>query len=215
METKQILLIVLVLVVFVGVEMAAFAFRKSCQKRMVKLLTEGDYAGFDAYCGKGLVKAAVPPHAAKMMKLNVLLQGGNERELQATFEDLESMQMNDQARCDLAIRGFYHYLPLLDKKKCRKYVDIIQETCKDESMKQLVQRFYEVRIEKRDDLLPTLLEELEGMEAAARFNNEYLISEIYQNQGKKAEAKRYLKLSQAHQKEYFSQAAQAADQGKG
>lgn len=203
MNKNIVLVITLLLVLLVVVELIFSALRKGCQRRMVDLLENRDYNGFDAYSGKAGVKLLVPAYTAKVMKLNMALQEKDAERIERYFEEIEALKLTDQQRCDIALRGFYHYLPQRDRKKCGEYVAVIQKTAQDEAMKEAVTRFYDVLIEKKDELLPTLLAEMEEQEELNRYTNEYLVSEIYRNRGEEQEAKQYAELSQRHKREYL------------
>ena len=70
-------------------------------------------------------------------------------------------------------------------------------------MKETVARFYDVLIEKKDGMLDALLAEMEGQTEFERYTNEYLVSEIYRNQGDTQQAQLYSGLSKQHKEAYL------------
>lgn len=177
--------------------------RKRCQGRLVGLLEDGDYEAYDGYCGKWVIKAAIPAYTAKVMKLNAAMQKNDHARIKETFQEIEGLNLTSQEKADISLRGFYYFLPKRDGKMCKKYAAGVRESSRDEAMKETVARFYDVLIEKKDGMLDALLAEMEGQTEFERYTNEYLVSEIYRNQGDTQQAQLYSGLSKQHKEAYL------------
>lgn len=78
--------------------------RKRCQGRLVGLLEEGDYGAYDGYCGKWVIKAAIPAYTAKVMKLNAAMQKNDHDRIRETFQEIEGLNLTSQEKADISLQ---------------------------------------------------------------------------------------------------------------
>ena len=140
----------------------------------------------------------VPEYTMLVMKMNHCIKGKEDALIDQIYDEILALDLNKQEKKDIALRGFRYYLDKGDAERTSLFHDKVNEIETNESILKEVNGKYKVIVEKDDDYLQTLLDEMIEMEDIERYQNEYLVSIIYRRQGEEEKADRYLELSKQH-----------------
>lgn len=94
--------------------------------------------------------------------------------------------------------GLQYFVASHDTKRCRVCYDNLITLNMDENSKQYLENINDIIIQKKIDKLAELLEVINSSEDYEKFIEEFLVPEIYKNQGNQKESFKYGNLAKEH-----------------
>lgn len=189
--------IAIIIVVAIVMMFLISTLKKSTYKRLVNYLENGDFTSFYKEIDSKKVKMLLNNLNIIDMKLNAAIVQQNKQETNRLFDEVIKLPLTSSQKEHYYMKAFNYYVGLMEKKKAKKYIDLINTTS-NERMKLEANRVYNIYILKNDKDLRSLLLELKDLEDSQKGVNEYLISLIYKNKGDLENAAKYEELSKEH-----------------
>ncbi|MDD7282153.1 hypothetical protein [Floccifex sp.] len=189
--------IAIIIVVAIVMMFLISTLKKSTYKRLVNYLENGDFTSFYKEIDSKKVKMLLNNLNIIDMKLNAAIVQQNKQETNRLFDEVIKLPLTPSQKEHYYMKAFNYYVGLMEKKKAKKYIDLINTTS-NERMKLEANRVYNIYILKNDKDLRSLLLELKDLEDSQKGVNEYLISLIYKNKGDLENAAKYEELSKEH-----------------
>ncbi len=172
--------------------------REDYTSYIVKLVTEGNFEQFDQEINSSKASRLIPPMNMDMLKFNVYIMRGMQKEVEDLFDSFEHKRLSNDAKLTIYTRALGYFITTHDQNRCKKCYDIIMDLPNNDSVKKSTEVVYEIMVEKKTDRLNELLEELEKDSSTQKYINEFLISEIYTNLNDEENAKKYADLAKEH-----------------
>ena len=175
--------------------------RKSILNKLADLLMKGEIQEFEAMTERKDVKRLVPPFNLDFMKLNRAMLSGDKKKTIEAFDTFKDKKLNDAQKREIATRGFNYFLTEKNDKRVAYYKDQINslaDTKDNIALKEEVNNYYDICIDKKTGKLNELLRKNDEMEEKYRGVNEFLIATIYENKGDMEKKEEYLALSRQH-----------------
>ncbi len=172
--------------------------REDYTSYIVKLVTEGNFEQFDQEINSSKASRLIPPMNMDMLKFNVYIMRGMQKEVEDLFDSFETKRLSNDAKLTIYTRALGYFITTRDQNRCKKCYDIIMDLPNNDSVKKSTEVVYEIMVEKKTDRLNELLEELEKDSSTQKYINEFLISEIYTNLNDEENAKKYADLAKEH-----------------
>ena len=130
--------------------------------------------------------------------MNGALIENNGPKINGYFDKLTSIKLNDQQKKIVYMSGLQYFVASHDTKRCRVcYANLITLNM-DKNSKQYLENINDIIIQKKIDKLAELLEVINSSEDYEKFIEEFLVSEIYKNQGNQKELFKYDNLAKEH-----------------
>ncbi len=193
--------IVIIALVFIGLEIVLESLRRRRLIKLVDLLTRGQLKEFEKKIDSFSSKLLVSSFNRDYMLLNKYFLNDEEDKAIELLDKLKNKKLNKQQRESVAMMGFSYYLGVRNSEEAKYYHDELNVlgTIKPETLDS-INLTYEVIIEKRTDSLDKLLEDTDKLADKDKAANETLIAEIYHNLGDEANYKKYQRLADKHVK---------------
>ncbi len=172
--------------------------REDYTSYIVKLVTEGNFEQFDQEINSSKASRLIPPMNMDMLKFNVYIMRGMQKEVEDLFDSFEHKRLSNDAKLTIYTRALGYFITTHDQNRCEKCYDIIMDLPNNDSVKKSTEVVYEIMVEKKTDRLNELLEELEKDSSTQKYIDEFLISEIYTNLNDEENAKKYADLAKEH-----------------
>ncbi len=172
--------------------------REDYTSYIVKLVTEGNFEQFDQEINSSKASRLIPPMNMDMLKFNVYIMRGKQKEVEDLFDSFENKRLSNDAKLTIYTRALGYFITTHDQNRCKKCYDIIMNLPNNDSVKKSTEVVYEIMVEKKTDRLNELLEELEKDSSTQKYIDEFLISEIYTNLNDEENAKKYADLAKEH-----------------
>ncbi len=172
--------------------------REDYTSYIVKLVTEGNFEQFDQEINSSKASRLIPPMNMDMLKFNVYIMRGMQKEVEDLFDSFENKRLSNDAKLTIYTRALGYFITTHDQNRCKKCYDIIMDLPNNDSVKKSTEVVYEIMVEKKTDRLNELLEELEKDSSTQKYIDEFLISEIYTNLNDEENAKKYADLAKEH-----------------
>ncbi len=172
--------------------------REDYTSYIVKLVTEGNFEQFDQEIHSSKASRLIPPMNMDMLKFNVYIMRGMQKEVEDLFDSFEHKRLSNDAKLTIYTRALGYFITTHDQNRCKKCYDIIMDLPNNDSVKKSTEVVYEIMVEKKTDRLNELLEELEKDSSTQKYIDEFLISEIYTNLNDEENAKKYADLAKEH-----------------
>ncbi len=172
--------------------------REDYTSYIVKLVTEGNFEQFDQEINSSKASRLIPPMNMDMLKFNVYIMRGMQKEVEDLFDSFEHKRLSNDAKLTIYTRALGYFITTHDQNRCKKCYDIIMDLPNNDSVKKSTEVVYEIMVEKKTDRLNELLEELEKDSSTQKYIDEFLISEIYTNLNDEENAKKYADLAKEH-----------------
>ncbi len=172
--------------------------REDYTSYIVKLVTEGNFDQFDQEINSSKASRLIPPMNMDMLKFNVYIMRGMQKEVEDLFDSFEHKRLSNDAKLTIYTRALGYFITTHDQNRCKKCYDIIMDLPNNDSVKKSTEVVYEIMVEKKTDRLNELLEELEKDSSTQKYIDEFLISEIYTNLNDEENAKKYADLAKEH-----------------
>ncbi len=172
--------------------------REDYTSYIVKLVTEGNFEQFDQEINSSKASRLIPPMNMDMLKFNVYIMRGMQKEVEDLFDSFEHKRLSNDAKLTIYTRALGYFITTHDQNRCKKCYDIIMDLPNNDSVKKSTEVVYEIMVEKKTNRLNELLEELEKDSSTQKYIDEFLISEIYTNLNDEENAKKYADLAKEH-----------------
>ncbi len=172
--------------------------REDYTSYIVKLVTEGNFEQFDQEINSSKASRLIPPMNMDMLKFNVYIMRGLQKEVEDLFDSFETKRLSNDAKLTIYTRALGYFITTHDQNRCKKCYDIIMDLPNNDSVKKSTEVVYEIMVEKKTNRLNELLEELEKDSSTQKYIDEFLISEIYTNLNDEENAKKYADLAKEH-----------------
>ncbi len=172
--------------------------REDYTSYIVKLVTEGNFEQFDQEINSSKASRLIPPMNMDMLKFNVYIMRGMQKEVEDLFDSFENKRLSNDAKLTIYTRALGYFITTHDQNRCKKCYDIIMDLPNNDSVKKSTEVVYEIMVEKKTNRLNELLEELEKDSSTQKYIDEFLISEIYTNLNDEENAKKYADLAKEH-----------------
>ncbi len=172
--------------------------REDYTSYIVKLVTTGDFDQFDQEISSDKAKKLIPPANMDMLKFNVYIMRGKQKEVEELFDSFENKRLSDDAKLTIYTRALGYFITTHDEARCKKCYEIILNLPNNNSVKESTTCVYEIMVEKKTNRLNELLESLEHDTSTQKYIDEFLISEIYTNLNDEENAKKYAELAKEH-----------------
>ncbi len=187
-----------VLALLILVEFVFGFFGKKYMNELSGYLYKGDYESFDRLSAKKIVQWTVPPFNYHYLKLNRYFMTEDHDMVHKQFEMFKKARLNNSQKKEILVNAFQYYLNKKEKEESLYYLNEIKRTDLDGSVKTAYERLYDVFLNGNTELLETLIGETEGLEDRYKGTNEYMISKIYKELGRKDLAEEYQKRAEKH-----------------
>lgn len=198
--SKQTLIIIMVIAFVVSLLIDTYLKKKreDYTSYIVKLVTNGDFDQFDQEINSDKAKKLIPPANMDMLKFNVYIMRGKQKEVEELFDSFENKRLSNDAKLTIYTRALGYFITTHDGARCKKCYDVIMDLPNNASVKKSTECVYEIMVEKKTNRLDELLESLKQDTNTQKYVDEFLISEIYTNLNDEENAKKYAELAKEH-----------------
>ncbi len=198
--SKQTLIIIMVIAFVVSLLIDTYLKKKreDYTSYIVKLVTNGDFDQFDQEINSDKAKKLIPPANMDMLKFNVYIMRGKQKEVEELFDSFENKRLSNDAKLTIYTRALGYFITTHDGARCKKCYDVIMDLPNNASVKKSTECVYEIMVEKKTNRLDELLESLKQDTSTQKYVDEFLISEIYTNLNDEENAKKYAELAKEH-----------------
>ena len=172
--------------------------REDYTSYIVKLVTTGDFDQFDQEISSDKAKELIPPANMDILKFNVYIMRGKQKEVEELFDSFENKRLSNDAKLTIYTRALGYFITTHDEARCKKCYEIIMNLPNNAPVKKSTTCVYEIMVEKKTNRLNELLESLEHDTSTQKYIDEFLISEIYTNLNDEENAKKYAELAKEH-----------------
>ncbi|MBQ3374869.1 MAG: hypothetical protein IJG49_00380 [Erysipelotrichaceae bacterium] len=198
---KYLIICIILAVRLFGYDFFVAWRRKNILNKLADLLMKGQIQEFEAMTERKDVQRRVPPFNLDYLKLNRAMISGDKKKTVEMFDSFKDKRLNEAQKKEIATRGFNYFITEKDKKRAAYYKDQINtlsDTVENKAIKEEVNNFYDICIEKKTGKLKELLRKNEELDEQYRSVNEFLISTIYETLGDKEKQEEYRALSRQH-----------------
>ena len=198
--SKQTLIIIMVIAFVASLLIDTYLKKKreDYTSYIVKLVTNGDFDQFDQEINSDKAKKLIPPANMDMLKFNVYIMRGKQKEVEELFDSFENKRLSNDAKLTIYTRALGYFITTHDGARCKKCYDVIMDLPNNASVKKSTECVYEIMVEKKTNRLDELLESLKQDTSTQKYVDEFLISEIYTNLNDEENAKKYAELAKEH-----------------
>ena len=198
--SKQTLIIIMVIAFVVSLLIDTYLKKKreDYTSYIVKLVTNGDFDQFDQEINSDKAKKLIPPANMDMLKFNVYIMRGKQKEVEELFDSFENKRLSNDAKLTIYTRALGYFITTHDGARCKKCYEIIMNLPNNDPVKKSTECVYEIMVEKKTNRLDELLESLKQDTSTQKYVDEFLISEIYTNLNDEENAKKYAELAKEH-----------------
>ena len=174
--------------------------KKKRHGRILEAIRAKDHGSFDELCSDPLTKFLFPEMHIDSLRLDEAIIRNDRAEISFCLARLLKARLSEKDKERIYARAYNYYLSVFDARKCREWYERIQKL-HYQSLIRECSRTYDIYIEKGDQYLEEMLEELKDTEPSKAGANEYLISLMYRNRNDKVNEKKYRELAEKHLKE--------------
>lgn len=199
MKKETIVIVAVVVVAFLGLEIVRRLAAKRYLQRLTQTVMNEQYGEFERLSQKRLARYLIPPFNLDHLRLTVDLAQNKQKEADKQFERFDRCRLTPDQRMLIGTKGFYYYLGREDKEKTKKYYDWLKEMLREKEAK-TIDRLYSAYIERSDEYLSDVLEDLEKAPKEKVSQYAALAAAMYANRGEEQEAQKYYSLSMKEQK---------------
>lgn len=198
----EIIVIVIFLLFFVIGHFYTYIKRSKVQKALTNLLEKNNFDEFDNLCNKKMIQRLFPLFSLWMMKLNYLIDNEDLSQADTMFTKIDQLKLNTLQAREYYSKGFYYHLKRRNQQKCLYYLNNFKQVGTNQNEKEKMEELYQIVIEKNISLLDKVLSRLKEKEPIERYQDEYLISKIYENMGDASSAEEYKDKAILHKKQF-------------
>lgn len=198
---KYVIICIILAVRLFGYDFYVSWRRRSILGKLAELLMKGEIQEFEAMIERKDVKRLVPPFNLDYMRLNRAMITGDKKKIIEMFDSFKDKRLNEAQKKEIATKGFNYFISENDKKRVTYYrdqINTLSDTAENKALKEEVNNFYDICIDKKTGKLKELLRKNEELDEQYRSVNEFLISTIYETLGDKEKQEEYRALSRKH-----------------
>lgn len=196
METKTYLIVIMILLI-AGEPIVQHLLKKKYRRQIDACFSAHQWEALEELLNKKIVRFLFSPFDLEYVRLNAGMAQGNRKRIDDQFDLLLRMRLNEQQKSIICLNGFNYYLTENDRKKTSRFYRLVNEL-KDEQIKRSVRISYDIFVEKGYRYLDEVLASYATCSAEEKYVHEYLLSEMYRNQGDEEQALHFEQLSKAH-----------------
>ncbi|MBQ1509201.1 MAG: hypothetical protein IIZ47_07235 [Erysipelotrichaceae bacterium] len=172
------------------------------EKELVELLAQRDFSAFEKLLADPRTVKYVRPYNLDILRLNAAVMKGDKKKIDEAFDRFDNARLNAAQQEAVYTQAFEYYQAIGDKKKVKKYHGLIMGmNSKDDSLKNSIDRMYDIYQKGGYRYLEDTLEELEGANEDLMPILEGMIASMYKNKGDMKKYQEYRDLAEKHLKE--------------
>ncbi len=172
------------------------------EKQLVDLLARRDFSAFEKLLADPRTVRNVRPYNQDILRLNAAVMKGDKKKIDEAFDRFDNARLNAAQQEAVYTQAFEYYQAIGDKKKVKKYHGLIMGmNSKDDSLKNSVDRMYDIYQKGGYRYLEDTLEELEEANEDMMPILEGMIASMYKNKGDMKKYQEYRDLAEKHLKE--------------
>ncbi len=172
------------------------------EKELVDLLAQRDFSAFEKLLSDPRTVKYVRPYNLDILRLNAAVMKGDKKKIDEAFDRFDNARLNAAQQEAVYTQAFEYYQAIGDKKKVKKYHGLIMGmNSKDDSLKNSIDRMYDIYQKGGYRYLEDTLEELEGANEDLMPILEGMIASMYKNKGDMKKYQEYRDLAEKHLKE--------------
>ena len=172
------------------------------EKKLVSLLGNRQFKEFEELADRPETERYVRPYNLDVLRLNEAMMKKDAKLIDKAFAHFDEVRLNSEQKEAVYSQAFDYYLATGDKKKTRKYHKAIMEmNPKDPSLKNSIDRMYDIYAKDGYRYLEDTLEELEQVNEDAVPILEGMIASMYKNKGDQEKYQEYKSASEKHFRE--------------
>ena len=198
---KDILVLIGVIIadVVLLVELLYFILRRNTSNKLFQAAFQGDDEWFASIAGS-LGGKVISPFEKELIRFNVAETRKEQSRIEESIHNFEKMDLKDSQKRKIYQRIFYYYVDRNKKAEAKKYYQELNSLGVYKNKKD-VEMTYDTFINNGHRYLDESLERLKKAKAEEVPTLEKNISRMYENKGIHAEAKKYARLAERHQRE--------------
>ncbi len=109
--------------------------REDYTSYIVKLVTEGNFDQFDQEINSSKASRLIPPMNMDMLKFNVYIMRGMQKEVEDLFDSFERKRLSNDAKLTIYTRALGYFITTHDQNRCKKCYNIIMDLPNNASVK--------------------------------------------------------------------------------
>ncbi len=194
--TKNLWILIAVLVLFFGLAYSRKALGNSRLYKMLAMLKEGRYSEVEKLATDTSSRLLLSPFSIQQVLLQKAILKKDTEDVNRIVDQMGKLKLNEQMKKEYYLEAFNYYVPVGENEKAKECAAQIQKLNGFDDTKRVVSLIEDVVIEGNTDHLSDLIKQAENADGIEKVGMEGLISKIYHQLGDFKNEEKYTKKAQ-------------------
>lgn len=199
--SADIIVLIFVILVDIGlvIELLYFILKRNASNKLIAAAFENDEEAFEK-AASSLSAKTLSAFDKQLIRFNVAEIRRDFPKMEVLIREFEGMDLKDPQKKKIYPKIFYYYIDRGRKEDAKRYYEEISKFSVYKNKKD-IDMTYDAYIAKGHKYLDEALNTLKKVNRADLPFRERLIAKMYENKGINAEAKKYSRMAERHEKE--------------